>query len=244
VILLLLLAQAAAPAEAADARFQRCAALATTAPERGLADASAWALAGGGFLARQCEGLAYANQRNFTGAGGALEAAARAAEVARDARAASLWAQAGNAWLAAGEPLKAKAALDAALAAGTLSGLALGEAYLDRARAAVAAGNDGPARADLDRALVHAKDDPLAWLLSATLARRTGDLARAKVDIGEALARAEDDAAVQLEAGNVAALSGDEPGARTAWSRAATLGGASEVAASARAALAQFKEGR
>jgi hypothetical protein len=49
---------------------------------------------------------------------------------------------------------------------------------------------------------------------------------------------------VQLEAGNIAALQGDEPAARTAWSRAATLGGTSEVAASARAALAQFKEGR
>ena len=62
--------------------------------------------------------------------------------------------------------------------------------------------------------------DPLAWLLSATLARRTGDLARAQADIGEAMKRAPDDAAVALEAGNIAILSGAEAAARTAWAAA------------------------
>ncbi|MFX5245339.1 hypothetical protein ABTD35_21420, partial [Acinetobacter baumannii] len=83
--------------------------------------------------------------------------------------------------------------------------------------------------------------DPLAWLLSATLARRTGDLPRAKKDIGEALARSADDANVQLEAGNIAAAAGDEAGARKAWSEAARLAPPdSPIRAITAKALAQF----
>jgi tetratricopeptide (TPR) repeat protein len=128
-------------------------------------------------------------------------------ESAHDVRSANYWAQAGNAWLAAGEPVKARAALDAALASGTLTGLALGEARLDRARVLVAAGDMEGARGDLDRALADAKADPLAWLLSATLARRQGDLPRARRPTSpRRCGVAADDPQVQLEAGNIAAL--------------------------------------
>src|SRR3569623_1684187 len=78
-------------------------------------------------------------------------------------------------------------------------------ARLDRARALVAAGKLAPARTDLDAALDAAPKDPLAWLRSATLARRMSDLPRAQGDIARALALSADDASVQLEAGNIAA---------------------------------------
>ncbi|RZM06084.1 MAG: hypothetical protein EOP68_16805, partial [Sphingomonas sp.] len=158
----------------------------------------------------------------------------------RFARSATYWAQAGNAWLAAGESIKARTALDSALTSGTLTGLALGEAQLDHARALVAGGELDAARTDIDLALATAADDPLAWLLSATLARRSGDLRRAKTDIGEALKRSSDDAAVQLEAGNIAALTGDEAAARTAWGQAARLAPTTDAGKSAVAALKQF----
>jgi Tfp pilus assembly protein PilF len=93
-------------------------------------------------------------------------------ETARDKRAANYRAQAGNAWLAAGDVPKARSNLDTALIAGTLEGLALGEAQLDHARVLVAAGEPEGARRDIDMALKTAGDDPLAWLLSATLARQ------------------------------------------------------------------------
>jgi Tfp pilus assembly protein PilF len=126
------------------------------------------------------------------------------------------------------------------LASGSLLGPALGEAYLDRARARVASGDLEGARADLDRALENAPDDPLGWLLSATLARRMNDPKRAKTDIDEALRRSPDDASVQLEAGNVAAVMGDEPTARSAWARVIELAPGSKQANDARAALGQF----
>ncbi|WP_295564010.1 tetratricopeptide repeat protein, partial [uncultured Sphingomonas sp.] len=126
------------------------------------------------------------------------------------------------------------------LIAGTLEGLALGEAQLDHARVLVAAGEPEGARRDIDMALKTAGDDPLAWLLSATLARREGDVIRAKTDIAEALKRSADDASVQLEAGNIAALARDEAGARAAWAEAARLAPNAPAGKEARAALAQF----
>lgn len=231
---------AAPPSGKEPPRYAECMDLATGDPSQGVTAASKWKVEGGGMLARQCLGVAYANQRRWPSAAAAFEEAAHEAEAARDVRAANYWAQAGNAWLAAGEHVKARAALDAALASGQLRGLALGEARLDRARVLVAAGDADGARADLDRALQDAKADPLAWLLSATLARRQGDLPRARTDIAEALKRAADDPQVQLEAGNIAAVSGDEAGARAAWGQVLTLAPGSPAADSARNALAQF----
>lgn len=245
-MMLFLLAQIATPTPTAgppapeQQRWENCVELAVGDPARGIAEAERWRIAGGRFLAQQCLGMAYASQRRWISAGGAFETAAREAEAARDARASKYWAQAGNAWLAAADPAKARAALDAALATGNLAGLELGEAHLDRARTLVAAGDLGGARADLNQAVLKAADDPMAWLLSATLARRTGDLPLAQRHIKEALARADDDASVQLEAGNIAAMSHDEAGAKAAWEKAAQLAPGTEQGIAARAALKQF----
>lgn len=241
---LLFLAQTAtAPAAGPPApqrgdRYAECIDQARRDPTAAVRGATAWQQAGGGFLAGQCLGIAYSTQGSWDAAADAFEAAARAADAAKDGRSGGFWAQAGNAWLAAGDGAKAQAALDAALIGGTLNGLDLGEAHLDRARALVAAGRPNDARADLDRALTLAGDDPLAWLLSATLARRTGDLLRARKDIGRALALSSDDAAVQLEAGNIAAVEGNAAAARAAWETAMRVSPGSAQAQAASDALA------
>jgi tetratricopeptide (TPR) repeat protein len=231
---------ASQPEDTREARYQRCVNLAESDPAAARAEALRWAAADGHWFAQQCAGLAYAQERNWPAAAGAFEAAGKAAELGHDKRAANYWAQAGNAWLAAGDAAKARAALDTALIAGTLTGLALGETQLDHARALVAAGETEAARRDIDMALTNAAADPLAWLLSATLARRDGDIPRAKKDIAEALKRSPDDASVQLEAGNIAALARDEAGAKAAWAEAARLSPNTPVAAHALAALRQF----
>jgi tetratricopeptide (TPR) repeat protein len=238
----LLLAQTTAgPPSPARERWEQCVDLATGDPAAGLAEAQRWHLAGGGFLAQQCRGMAYATAKRWTSAAESFEAAAREAEVARDSRAGKYWAQAGNAWIAAAEPVKARAALDAALASGALAGVELGEAHLDRARARVAAGDRQGARQDLDQAVMKAAADPMAWLLSATLARQMGDVPLAQRHIARAIEMAGDDAVVQLEAGNIAALARDEAGAKLAWAKAVQLAPGSPEAAAARAALTQFE---
>lgn len=247
---LLLLAQAATaePAsirpgpetEATAKRYDQCVNLATGDPDKGVADAGAWRTAGGGYFARQCLGIAYANQARWAAAAEEFASAAREAEIAHDVRAAQYWAQSGNAWLATGDMVKAQRALDAALAAGTLTGLQRGEALFDRARSLVVTGDLASARIDMDGAVDLAADDPLVWLSSATLARRMNDLPRARRDIAEAYRRAPDDASIHLEIGNIAAVGGDENGARSAWADVIRLAPNSPMAESARKALTQF----
>lgn len=228
------------PLSPIEQRYHACLALATSNPQAAEAEADRFRIAGGGAKARQCQGMAFAQESRWSDAATAFEAAARDADATRDALGSRYWAQAGNAWLAAGDPVKAQTALTTAITAGTLDAFGRGEALLDRARAQVAAGRPASARGDIDGALEAAPKDPLAWLLSATLARRMNDLPRAQNDIAEALKLSSDDPAVELEAGNVAALSGDADGARKAWQLAVKLAPGTAVADNARAALAQF----
>lgn len=231
--------QAGPPAPAAD-RYQHCIAVLADDAVAAEREATRWATQDGKAPASRCLGLALVKQARFAPAADAFEAAAKADASADPLASAEALAQAGNAWLAAGDAAKARVALDAALAAKRLTGLQLGEAHLDRARALVAAQQLAAARVDLDAALQTAGQDPLAWLLSATLARRMQDLPRAKTDIAEALRLAADAPQVHLEAGNIAAASGDEAGARKAWTDTVALAPNSPEAQSATRALAQF----
>ncbi|WP_414901145.1 hypothetical protein ACMT1E_14555 [Sphingomonas flavalba] len=241
-ILLILAAQAAAPAPttAEPSRFAQCAALAADAPDRAIEQANQWQMLGGGAEARQCIGLAYAAQERWIPAATAFEQAARQAEISQQTSPAALWVQAGNARLAGGEAQAARAAFNAALARGELTGAPLGEAHLDRARATVALGELAGARGDIDKALALVPEDPLAWLLSATLARRQNDLARAQQDIDEAARRSPDDASVALEAGNIAILAGAPAAARAAWQGAILNQPGSAAAVTAAAQLKQL----
>ncbi len=243
IILPMLVAAAAVPAGKA-ARFEVCTALAARNPVRALSEAGTWRLGGGGILALQCEGLAYASQKRWVPAATAFEAAARLAERDADGRAATLWVQAGNAALAGGDAARGRAAFDAALARGTLAAEALGEAHLDRARARAALGDLPGARSDLDAAIQRVPADPLGWLLSATLARRMNDLPRAQADIAEAARRSPDDASVAYEAGTIAMRSGNETAARTAWQAAIKLQPGGPAAQAATEALKQAAASR
>ncbi|WP_212612145.1 hypothetical protein [Sphingomonas lacunae] len=221
-------------------RFDSCHDTATEDPARGIIDANEWLIQGGGFLARQCLGFAFAKNGNYAAAASTFAQAAHDAETARDWRVANLWAQAGNAALASGDAATARQHLDAALVQGQLTGLQLGEAYLDRARAALVLEDWASARADLDAAARDASQDPLVWLLSATLARRQGDLVRAQADIQQAVAIAPRDAAIALEAGNIAAADQRLDAARASWQSAVTLGGDSAIARTAQDRLAEL----
>jgi tetratricopeptide (TPR) repeat protein len=199
--------------------------------------ANVWHAQGGGALARQCAALAYAAQDRWPEAALAFEQAARETNKGEEAAAAALWVQAGNARLAAGEAATAVANFDRGLVSGFLAGPASGEARLDRARANVLAGDLGAARTDLDEALKLVPQDPLAWLLSASLARRMGQFDRAQADIAEAAKRSPDDANVALEAGRIALAAGATAAARVAFEGAVKTQPGSEAARAAQAEL-------
>jgi len=150
--LLALLAQAPASDVAAgdEANYRRCVALVQSDPERAVASAEDWRLHGGGLFARQCLGQAYARLERWQPAAVAFEQAAREAETEKDPRRADFWVQAGNAWLAANDGVKARNAFDAALAAGSLSEALRGEVLL---RIATLDGIQPGALRELDEAL-------------------------------------------------------------------------------------------
>ena len=231
---------AAAAPDSNAARFADCVSLANANPAKALDEAGEWRIKGGGVLARQCIGLAYAALNRWQSAALAFEQAAKASEADGDGRSARLWVLAGNAALAGREAVKARAYFDTALASGILKGGEAGEAHLDRARARFAANDMKGARVDLDAALKLVPADPLAWLLSATLARGDGDLKRAQADIIEATKRAPDDASVANEAGNVAVMSGADEEARASWEEAVRIKPDSPAGKAAAAALAQL----
>lgn len=223
------------------ARLQQCLDTAMADPADGVKRANEWAVAGGSFSALQCRGFAHARAEQWDLAMTAFDTGAtEALKSGRNADAARLWAQAGNAALAGGQAASALSYLDSALATGMADTLARGEAFLDRARANVALGKAERARTDMDQALILAAADPLTWLLSATLARRMNDLARAAKDIAQAATLSPDDASVALEQGNIAVLSGDDAGARAAWTRAVKLGPGTPQADAAKASIAQL----
>ena len=230
-MILLSLALAAATPES-------CAALARAEPLRAVEVASEWRLKGGGIAARQCLGLAYSKLERWAPAATAFEQAAMDAETAKDPGRADFWVQSGNAWLAAGDAAKARKAFDAALATTLLTGELRGEVHLDRARAAVAAGDLKAARADIDQGLKFVPSDPFGWYLSSALALRESDLGRAKADIVKALALAPADADLLLQAGNVAGVSGEVEAATDFYARAARAAPASPAGKAAQAALA------
>ena len=204
--------------------FQACLDQAIDSPERGVAFAEKWRIDGGSFYARHCMGFAYARAERWAPAIVAFEQAAdeaeRSGEMAQSAR---LWAQAGNAALAAGDAAKARTSFDAALARGLPDGIEKGETHLDRARALVALGDVKAARESIDIALEQAPQDPLGWLLSATLARRSGEMKLAQAHIARAVQLSPDDASVALEEGNIAILTDHADIARSAWQRAVKL---------------------
>lgn len=227
-------AAAAAQSRATDGRipvpekfarpFQACLDLAVDSPGDGVAFAEKWRIEGGSFYARHCMGFAYARSERWSPAIVAFEQAAEEAERSGEMeQSARLWAQAGNAALAAGDPAKARTSFDAALARGLPDGIEKGETHLDRARALVALGDAKGARESLDVTLDQAPQDPLGWLLSATLARRSGQMTLAQAHIARAVQLSPDDASVALEEGNIAILSDHADVARAAWQRAVRL---------------------
>jgi Tfp pilus assembly protein PilF len=233
-LLLALAAPAAAAAPAVEARYRICADLVRSSPDQALAYAAGWQ--DGGMHARQCAGLAHAALEHWPAAAEAFEAAA--AEAGASAEAADFQVQAGNAWLAGGDPVKAKTAFDTALATEFLSSELRGEVHIDRARAEVASDDLPSARRDLDKAIELVPNDAFAWYMSAALARRQRDLHRAQDHIAKALALSPDDAELLLEAGTIAGLSGEVDAARGLYSRAARAAPGTDTARRALDAIA------
>jgi tetratricopeptide (TPR) repeat protein len=221
-----------------EGRYRACVARVRENPEQAVQAASAWRVDGGGIYARLCLGLAYVALERWSPAATVYEQAADEAGRAGDIRRTDFLVQAGNAWIAAGEPTRAVLAFDAALATTNLTDELRGEVHIDRARAMVALGNLVAARQDIDRAVALVARDAMAWYLSAELARRENNLVRAETDIQRALALAADNPDIVLLAGTIAGQRGDTQRAEALYRRVAEGAPNSDAGRAAAASLA------
>jgi tetratricopeptide (TPR) repeat protein len=246
---LLALAQqgTAAPPTLEQDRLTACMTEVRADPAQAIVTASEWLEGISGVAAsapHQCLGFAYVGLARWDAAMLAFQTARDSLPLDSRQDRARLGTMAGNAALQAGQLLVAEgafaAAIDDALAAGDPA--LAGGAAADRARALVALADQPAAAASLTRARELAPQDPAVWLLSATLARRTEDMANAAGWIATAVQLAPQDADVGLEAGLIAALVGNDAAARAAWDAVIALDPRSAPAQTARDYLAQLEQ--
>jgi tetratricopeptide (TPR) repeat protein len=223
-------------ADADAAIYDRCLKLAATDPAAARKLAQDWRQRNGAHPADHCLAVALIGLKQYKEAADRLETLAQDMIAGPAALRADVLGQAAQAWLLAGEPGRAYAADEAALALRPDDA----ELLLDRAEAAGAAGWYDKALADLDRVL---RVDPSrvdALVYRASASRAQGKLDPALADVETALRLAPDSAPALLERGNIRAVRGEADGAKQDWERVAALAPGSAAASAAKANLARL----
>ena len=235
----------AAAQEQRSSRLVECLRLTGSDPQAGLAQAQSWRTSARGTdraRAGHCEGLALVRLDRFGEAQAVFLAARGEADEADMLYRARIGAMAGHAALASKNAEGAIPAFQAAIAdARTGDDMMLaGQLEADLSGAYVVAGNNDAAAAALDRARQAYPDSPRAWLLSATLARRTDRLMDAQRFIERAATLGPRDPAVGLEAGVIAALARRDNDARASFASVIEVAPDSPQAAQAQRYLEQL----
>jgi len=228
-------------------RLTVCLDQATANPSGAVLAANQWFLEANGAersFPQECLGMAYTRQLRWRAAEDAFLAARNDALPDSARQRARLATMAGNSALADKRSEDALADLALAASDAKQAGDAVlgGEIEIDRARALVALGKTGEAGAALEIARRDAPQNSDAWLFSATLARRQGDLTIAQIQIATAAALDRTSSAIGLEAGVIAALSGNDDAARKSFQSVLQLAPNTPDAEVARTYLAQLDE--
>lgn len=224
---------------AADAAaYARCLKLAKTDPAAAERLAQAWQQKGGAHPADHCAAVALVGLGKYREGATRLETLSHAMVNAPTALRAEVYDQAGQAWLLAGDAVRAYAVATEA------ASLAPGdpELAIDKAEAAAEAGYFEQTVAVLDRVL---QRDPVqvdALIYRASAYRALGRLGPARADIDKALARRPNSAPALLERGNIRRLAGDLGGARRDWQRVGRIAPGSRADIAAKANLAHLAQ--
>lgn len=206
---------AAAPAAALDnkAQYQACMSLLERDPGGALDSAVEWERQGGGDAARHCKALALIRTGEVEDGALELERIAEAMPQAEASMAADLFAQAGQAWIKAGNPQRALYAQD--------QGLKLNpkdvELLIDRA---MTYGNSGmyfEALDDLNAAVDLSPNDPDIYAFRAAAYRRLDSADLAEENVDQALKLSPSHPGALLERGYLRRAKGDAAGARSDW---------------------------
>jgi len=209
--------------------YERCLDMVDEDPEGARSFADAWTMRDGGEAAAHCAALALLTLGEAERAAEQLERIALRSQAGIAARAA-VFGQAGEAWMTAGRPQRAHAALTLALA------LTPADADLLTERALALLSLNLPAEALTDVEVVVATDATRAeaWVIRASALRRLDRLPPAAESVAQALRIEPDNVEALLERGILRQAQGDPTGARNDWERVIELapdGAAADLAA-------------
>jgi tetratricopeptide (TPR) repeat protein len=234
---------AAGPPHSAEAdaeTYDRCMKLARQNPREAQTLAQAWHARGGGHPADHCAAVALIGLGKYQEGATRLQTLAQAMIMSAPAALrADVLDQAGQAWLLAGDPVRAYAAEGQAVSLRPSDP----DLLIDRAEAAASAGYLDRAVTDLDRVLKTDPDRVDALIYRASAYRGLDRLDPARADIDKALARAPRSAAALLERGNIRRLEGDADGARGDWEEVGHIAPGSPADMAARANLEHLASG-
>lgn len=235
----------APPPRDQPAQLRECLDAVAASAADGLIRADQWATAATAAdkpLALRCRGSALVALQRWDEAESTFLAARDATPADNREARARLAAMAGNAALAKGANDQALRHFDTARAdAKTAAGKQLiGDIQVDRSRALVGLERPDEAEMALDEARNTSPQNAEAWLLSATLSRRKGNLVDAQAQIEQAAALRPTDPEIGLEAGEIAVLSGRDETARRSWESVKAIAPGTAAAETAAAYLAQL----
>ncbi len=206
------------PRVAQGPEYERCLGLLRRDPFNARSLAESWEARGGGEGARHCGALALLALGEPERAAERLEQLGRASSAGAAARA-SVFAQAGQAWMLAGDGSRAFGAATMALVLAPDDP----ELLLDRAVALGTLGRYAEALEDVNRVLALGPDRAEAWVFRAAAHRRLDRVEQAAKDVARALALAPDNAEAMLERGIIRQMAGDTAGAKADWEQAVRL---------------------
>jgi regulator of sirC expression with transglutaminase-like and TPR domain len=206
------------PRIAEGSNYDHCLSMLTGDPEGAKGYAETWENAGGGEAAVHCHALAEIGLGNAQTGAELLEHLASTSHDDNATRA-SLFGQAGQAWMMAGDTTHAYAAATLALSLDPDDP----DLLIDHAVAAATLEHHQEAVTDLDHALEIEPRRTDALVYRAAAERRLDHLELAQDDIDRALTLDPDNADALLERGILRQRQGDEDGARTDWERAKEL---------------------
>jgi|SRR5579859_1868922 len=213
-------------AETEAMHYRRCLVDANANAALALSDADGWVKSGGGVPAEHCAALALVNLKRYAEAGSRLDKIASGREKLEVAFRVSLFDQAGNAWLLAGNGERAVQSFSGALA------LSAGDAdlFADLARAQAMRHNWAEVVLDMNAALQLTPRRADLFVLRASARRALKRYQDANADIEAALKLKPGDGDALVERGLLRRELGDTGGARRDFQAALKSGSGSAVA--------------
>ncbi len=213
-------------------RYDRCLELTRRDPQAALTAATAWQGSGGDGGAAHCAAMALIALKRFS------EAAARLDQLGHEnvggaAERATLFDQAGNAWLLAHRGGDATTSFSSALALSPRDS----DLLADRARAAAMLGDWKAADSDLSAALARDANRADLLVLRASARHALGHKGEARADLESALRIVPDYPEALVERGTLKLEAGDTNGARADWQAAVSRAPGSAAAAAAQQRL-------